>query len=131
MKTIVQTLKFKAAPKVLYELYMDSKKHGLATGGAKAVISRKVGGSFSAHDGYIRGKTLLLVPGQTIVQTWRGGDWSKQDRDSQFILSFEPEGSGTVLTMVHANVPDNQAEHLAKGWHDFYWKPWKKYLGEK
>ncbi len=131
MKTIVQKVRFKAAPKVLFELYMDSKKHELATGGGKAVISRKVGGAFSACGGFIRGKNLLVVPGRTIVQTWRGTDWNQKDRDSIFILSFEPAGSGTFLTMVHANVPDNQVKDVTKGWHDFYWKPWKKYLGEK
>jgi activator of HSP90 ATPase len=130
MKTIVQKVVFKALSKELFELYMDSKKHSLVTG-AKAVLSRKVGGSFSAHGGYCKGKNLSLVPDKMIVQTWRASNWSQSDMDSIFILTFEKAGSGTVVTMVHANLPDNEAKHLSKGWHDYYWKPWKKYLAGK
>lgn len=48
-KNIVQKVVFKnTTPKALYELYMDSKKHSVATG-APAKISAKEGGKFSAH----------------------------------------------------------------------------------
>ena|SRR5258708_14726047 len=127
MKTIIQKIKFKASSKVLFELYMDSKKHSLVTHG-KAVLSRKVGGSYYAFQGYIKGRNLALVPGKMIVQTWRGSDWSKKDMDSVFILVFEPAKGGTQVTMVHANVPDKHAGHLAKGWNDHYWNNWKKHL---
>ena len=66
-----------------------------------------------------------------IVQSWRAADWSKNNIDSTFILSFEQKKNDAVLTMVHANVPDNQAANLKGGWNDFYWQPWKKYLAEK
>jgi activator of HSP90 ATPase len=128
MKTIVQKIVFKAPPKELFELYMDSKKHSLISGGAKAVLSRKAGGSFSVHGGYCKGKNLLLVPNKMIVQTWRASNWSKSDLDSIFILTFEKVSGGTEVTMVHADVPDKEAKHLTKGWHDHYWTPWKKYL---
>ena len=127
MRTIIQKIKFKAGPGILYELYMDSKKHSLATGG-KAVMSRKVGGTFSAYGGYIKGKNLLLDPGKMIVQSWRGMEWTKKDRDSTFVLIFEKTKGGGLVTMVHANVPDRFAKHLAKGWKDHYWKPWVRYL---
>ena len=129
MNTVVQKLTFKASPKVLFEMYMDSKKHSLATG-AKALMSRKVGGSFSAHNGYIGGKNLSIVPDQLIVQTWRGSDWPRTEEDSIFILSFKAAGKGTVMTMVHTHLSEQQAAHVNKGWHDFYWKPWKKYLSK-
>ena len=51
MKTVIHELTFKVTPKILFELYMDSKKHSMATG-AKAVMSRKAGGSFKAHHDY-------------------------------------------------------------------------------
>ncbi|MBK5285208.1 MAG: hypothetical protein JJE25_07370, partial [Bacteroidia bacterium] len=57
-KTIVQKVVFKnTTPKILYDLYMDSKKHSLVTGGP-AVISAKEGTKYSAHGGYIKGKNL-------------------------------------------------------------------------
>jgi activator of HSP90 ATPase len=130
MKTVIHELTFKVTPKILFELYMDSKKHSMATG-AKAVMSRKAGGSFKAHHGYIGGKNLLIIPNKMIVQTWRGSDWPKSEEDSIFILSFKPIGKGTEMTMVHTNLSQKQAIHVNKGWHDFYWTPWKKYLAKK
>ena len=57
-KTIVQQVKFKAKPERLYDLYMDSKLHSESTGGS-AKLSTKVGGPFSAWDGYITGKSYF------------------------------------------------------------------------
>jgi activator of HSP90 ATPase len=130
VKTIIQKIKFKAPPKALFEMYMDSKKHTLATGG-KAVLSRKVGGGFSAWDGYIKGRNLMIVPNKMIVQSWQGMDWKKSDMDSIFILTFEAVKGGTLVTMVHANVPDHRASHLNKGWKDHYCNPWRKYLAKR
>ena|ERR1700679_617528 len=127
MKTVIQELTFKAAPKVLFEMYVDSKKHSNVTG-AKAVMSRKTGGIFKAHRGYISGKNILVVPNEMIIQTWRGINWPKTDRDSILILHFKASVKGTVMTMVHTNLSEKEAIHVSKGWHDHYWKPWKKYL---
>ena len=108
-------------------MYMDSKKHSAATK-APARITKKVGAKFSAHDGYIKGINLSIVPGRMIVQTWRGSDWKQSDPDSILILSFERENSAAVLKMVHANVPDKHKDHLNQGWKDHYWVPWKQHL---
>ena len=130
-KTIVQKVVFKnTAPEILYDLYMDAKKHSLVTG-APAVISAKVGSKFTAHGGYIKGKNLHLVKNKTIVQSWRGEDWSKTDEDSIFILHLEPKGKDTVLHVVHSNLPDKHAESIDKGWHEYYWEPWKIYISQE
>lgn len=129
MKTIIQKVKFKAGPADLFETYLDSKRHSLATG-FKAVLSRKVGGSYTACDGYIRGKNLLIVRNRMVVQTWRAKDWKKSDKDSTLILDFKKSGKGGEVLMIHANVPDGQVKGLSKGWHEFYWKPWKRFFGK-
>ena len=50
-KTITQKIVFKNTnTKTLYEMYMDSKKHTIATG-APAKLSDKTGGNYSAHGG--------------------------------------------------------------------------------
>ena len=127
-KTILQTVVFKnTSPEALYDIYMDSKKHSKATGGS-AKISAKVGSSFSAWDGYISGKTFQLTKGKLIVQSWRSGDFKSSDLDSTFILTFQKKGGDAVLNMVHANVPDHAYAGIKKGWDDYYWTPWKKYL---
>jgi len=126
-KTIVQQVTFKAKPERLYHLYMDSRLHTASTGsGAK--MSAKVGGAFSAWDGYITGKNLALRPRRAIVQSWRAADWGDSDEDSIFFLAFDKAPGGAVVTMVHANVPDAHARGITKGWFTYYWQPWKTYL---
>jgi len=58
-KTIRQSVTFKASPHAVYEALMDSRKHARFTS-AKAKISRKVNGRFTAYDGYIEGVHLDL-----------------------------------------------------------------------
>jgi activator of HSP90 ATPase len=127
-KTITQKILFRnTTPAVLYGIYMVSKKHAKSIG-APARISSKVGGSMDVYDGYIKGKNLHLVKNKLIVQTWRGGDWQKEDPDSVFIILFEAKGKDCLLHVTHANLPDKHANDINKGWHTYYWIPWKKYL---
>ncbi len=130
VKTIVQQVKFKAAPQKLYDIYMDSKKHAAAIG-STAKVGKQPGSEFMAWDGFITGKLLASVPKGFIAQTWRGSDWKKGDPDSFLILHFEKAESGSLLTMVHAGVPDNQYEALDDGWRESYWEPWKAYLAKR
>ncbi len=131
LSNIVQRVVFKnTAPKALYDLYMNAKKHSIATG-APAQITGKKGAKFSAHKGYITGENLALVKDQLIVQTWRGADWDKKEADSHFTIYLEPKGKDTVLHAIHAGVPGKHAAGVEKGWFTHYWEPWKKYLAGK
>jgi activator of HSP90 ATPase len=131
-KTITQKIVFKnAKASALYSMYLDSKHHTKLTGNNPAKISAKEGANFSAHGGYCFGKNLQLIKDKLIVQSWREIEWNKSTMDSTFILSFEQKKNDALLTMVHANIPDNRAEGIKDGWNEFYWKPWKKYLSEK
>jgi len=132
MKTLNQKITFKNQRAAdLYAMYLNSKEHTLLTGNNTAKISSKEGANFSIYDGYSWGKNLQLVKDSLIVQSWRATDWKKSDVDSTLILSFEQKGKDAVITMIHANVPDNQAASLKNGWNEFYWTPWKKYLSTK
>ncbi len=126
-RTIQQAVTLEASPDELFDIYVDSKKHSAATGG-KATIGRKVGTAYSAHDGYITGRTLAIVPGRMIVQSWRGSDWKESDLDSILILTFSTAAGGGRITLTHANLPDSQADGIKKGWTEYYWRPWKAYL---
>ena len=59
-----------ASPEAVYDAWLDSAKHSAMTGGG-AKISNRVGGDYSAWDGYITGKTVELIPARRIVQSWR------------------------------------------------------------
>ncbi|MEK6783342.1 MAG: SRPBCC domain-containing protein [Bacteroidota bacterium] len=128
-KTLTQRIVFKnAKSETLYDMFLNSKHHSAITGGGTTKISAKEGATFSVYDDYITGRNLQLVKGKLIVQAWSASDWASGELDSTFILLFEQKGKNTIITMTHANVPDKHSDGIKKGWTDFYWKPWKKYL---
>jgi len=130
-KTLKQKVVFKnAKTKDVYDAYMNAKKHSIVTG-APAKISNKEGTDYSAHNDYIKGKNLRLMKDKLIVQTWRASSWKDSDMDSTFIIHLEQKGKDTVLEMIHANVPDGEADSLFKGWTNHYWGPMKSYLAGK
>ena len=57
-----------AGPEAVYDAWLDSAAHSAMTG-ARAKIVKRVGGPYSAWDGYITGKTVELIPGKRIVQS--------------------------------------------------------------
>jgi activator of HSP90 ATPase len=126
-EAIQQSVEFDVSPETLYETYLDSKKHTKATG-MPAKMSRRVGETFSAFGGQVRGRNLLLVPKKMIVQAWRSSQWSKDDADSILILTFSKTKSGGRIDLVHVNVPEHDHRGVSKGWPEFYWRPWRTYL---
>ncbi len=125
-KTIEQTVTFNAAPHDVYEALIDSEKHSLFTG-AKANISREVGGEFSAYDGALSGSILELVPDAKIVQTWRGSDegWVP-GHYSTATFTLEAVDGGTRLTFVQTGVPEQSFEQISQGWQTYYWSKMKE-----
>ena len=126
-KIIQQTVRFKASPEELFRTYLDSKKHA-AVIGDRVSISRKVGGKFVAFDGMISGRNLLIVPKRLIVQSWRAKPWKKRDPDSILILLFSKAPGGGRIDLAHVNVPAYDHAGVTKGWHKYYWNPWKASL---
>ena len=127
-KTIRQSVTFKASPKTIYEMLMDSRKHAAFTG-SKVRISCKVGGKITAYDNYISGTNLELVPNKKIVQSWRGSDWP-EGHFSQATFAFKAVKGGTRLTFIQSGVPAEQYEGIKKGWIEFYWEPMKAMGGK-
>ncbi len=128
MKTIKQTVIFKATPHDVYETLMDSKKHARFTG-SSAEISRDVGGEFSVYDGGLLGTNVELIPDKKIVQKWRCvmENWP-DDHYSTATFSLKNVKEGTELTLTQSSVPDACYEEISEGWNEYYWKPMKKMM---
>jgi activator of HSP90 ATPase len=124
---IEQSVRFNASPAELFEMYLDSKKHSAATGGA-ARMSRKPGGKFTAWDGQLGGRNLLIVKNRMIVQAWRSTHWKASNTDSILILRFSKAPGGAQVDLTHVNVPEHDHAGVTEGWPKYYWEPWKKYL---
>ncbi|HEV8353523.1 MAG TPA: SRPBCC family protein [bacterium] len=120
-KTIRQSVTVGASPAQVYGILMDSKKHARLTGGA-ASISRKVGGRFTAFDGYAEGVNLELQPGKKIVQSWRANDWPA-NHYSKATFALRKVKGGCRLTFTQTGVPNSQYGSIKRGWIDYYWTP--------
>lgn len=126
-RTIKQSILLPATPVEVYDAIVNARKHAAFTG-APAKSANRVGGKFTAWDGYITGKYLKLVPGKKIVEEWRTNEWPADYPPSVIELSFERVDKATRLTMVQAEVPAAQAPQYRQGWKDYYWTPLKVYF---
>ena len=98
--------------------------------GNAAKVDGKVGGKFTAWDGYIFGSTLELEPDQRIVQAWRTSEFPEDAPDSRLEILFEEVAEGTKVTLIHSNMPEDQVDSYRQGWEDFYFRPMKEYFGK-
>jgi activator of HSP90 ATPase len=133
VRTIVKKVKITqktlipATPKEVYDAYVDAEKQSEYTGSA-ATSDTRVGGEFTAWEGYITGKYLELEPGKKIVQEWTSSDFPEGAVPSRFEITLKEAKGGTELTMNHSGVPDEIADDIGQGWKDYYWEPMKKYF---
>jgi uncharacterized protein YndB with AHSA1/START domain len=118
-----------ASPEEIYDAWLDSLGHSEMTG-SPATMSDQVGAEVSAWEGYITGRNLELVPGERIVQSWRTSEFSDEHEDSVITLVLEPVEGGTLLTLEHSNVPDEQKSYEEGGWESNYFEPMTVYFSE-
>ena len=116
-----------AKPAEIYEAWLSSEGHSAMTG-SPAKVDGKVGGQFSAWDGYIFGKTLELTTDQRIVQNWRTTEFPDDAADSDLEVLLEAVSEGTKITLTHSDMPEDQVDSYRQGWEDFYFKPMKAYF---
>jgi activator of HSP90 ATPase len=129
IRPIVQTAKFNASARELYDIYLDPKRHAAFTGAA-VKISPRPGSPFKAFDGMLEGSTISTFRGKMIVQRWRSSNFRKTDLDSILILTFSDEGKKGRIDLVHVNVPEQDHAGVTNGWKKYCWEPLREYLRE-
>ena len=118
-----------AKASVIYEAWLNSKSHAAMTG-SPAKVDGKLGGKFSAWDGYIFGSTLELTSNKRIVQAWRTTEFPKDAPDSRVEILLDEVHNGTKITLIHSDMPEDQVGDYKQGWEDFYFKPMREYFGK-
>lgn len=113
----------------LFKAWLTSKQHSAFTGG-NAKVSAKVGGKFTAWDGYITGKNLELKANKKIVQSWRTSEFADNAPDSVLEITFEEKNGKTKLNLYHYDLQKGDAKKYRDGWRDYYFEPMKQYYGE-
>jgi uncharacterized protein YndB with AHSA1/START domain len=116
-----------ASAQDIYDTWLDSRGHSDMTGG-KASMWAEIGADVSAWDGYISGRNLELVPGERIVQSWRTREFRDDHEDSVITVTLATAAGGTLLTLVHSNVPDGQTSYEQGGWQEHYFQPMQDYF---
>ena len=120
-------VEFPAKPEAVFKAWLSSEGHSAMTG-SPARVEPRVGGAFTAWDGYITGKTLELKPYSRIVQSWRTSEFADSDPDSRLQIDLEADGAATRLTLTHSNIPAEQVESYKQGWEDSYFVPMREYF---
>ncbi len=123
------TVKFSlhAAAKDIYNAWLDSDAHSAMTG-EKATASREVGGEFSAWNGYITGKNLMLIPNKKIVQSWRSSEFPEEAPDSVLSIQLLENEGITEVDLEHKDIPPGQGLQYQTGWIDYYANPMQRYF---
>jgi activator of HSP90 ATPase len=116
-----------AEPEKVFRAWLSTKEHSAMTG-SPAKVEPRVGGAFTAWDGYISGKTLELKPYTRIVQAWRTTEFSEKSPDSRLEIVLEAVKGGTKLTLTQTNIPEGQSDCFDGGWDDNYFQPMKEYF---
>jgi uncharacterized protein YndB with AHSA1/START domain len=128
-KTIKQRVRFKADPDTVYELLADSRKRAAFTG-RPAIVSRRIGGTFSLDD-EVTGINVDLVPGRRMVQAWRHRRFPEGIFSMAAVtLTPTPDG-GTELVLVHRGVPKDLIPETEQAWRDGVWSRIKTYLDRR
>jgi uncharacterized protein YndB with AHSA1/START domain len=129
MNRFIVSTELPASPQSVYDAWIDGARHSEMTQ-SPASASTEIAGIFTAHDGYINGINLELVPGKRILQTWRTTEFEGTDPDSSIEITLEETSTGTLLTLTHWNIPAGQAEGYESGWQDHYFAPVLEYFSK-
>jgi activator of HSP90 ATPase len=118
---------FPGTPAKLYNAWLSTDGHSQMTG-SPASVDGKIGGKFTAWDGYIFGTTLELTPNERILLAWRTTEFPEDAPDSRVEILLEEVNGGTKLTLAHSKMPEGQVDDYRQGWEDFYFKPMREFF---
>lgn len=116
-----------ATPEQIYEAWLDTNAHSEMTG-APATCDPKVGGTFTAWEGYIEGTNVKLEPYKRIVQRWRTTEFPVEAPDSLLEILLERSNGGSILTLNHSEIPDGQGDSYKVRWVDNYFDSMGKHF---
>lgn len=108
-----------APPSTVYRYITEANKWKLWQG-VDAELDPNPGGIFSMTMGNgmnARGQFVELVPDKRVVFTWGWIDQPGIPPGSTTVeILLEPEGAGTMLTLIHRNIPDEESPMQHMGW---------------
>jgi len=125
MKTLTQTYHIQATLADVWQALVDPGEIDGWDGGP-AVMDEKVGTEFKLWGGEIWGKNIEVIPGKKLVQEWN--DTQDPIEPTILTLTLAAEDAGTIVELLHTNIPDDRADDIEQGWQDYYMGPLKEYV---
>ena len=119
-----------ASRHAIYAAWLDTRQHSAFTGDT-AVIEPAIGGRHSTFGGYASGTMLELEPHRRIVQSWRSTEFPEGSPDSRLEVTLEDTAGGTLVTILHTQIPEGQGDRYKDGWIQYYLEPLKRYFSKR
>lgn len=116
MKELFINYKINAPAEELFRALTDSFALELWTG-YPAEMKPEEGTEFEIWGGDICGVNLEFIENQKIVQEWHFGE---QEERSIVTIMLKPKGKGTMIEVIHTNIPDEAYDNIKSGWYDTY-----------
>lgn len=129
-ETLRLSVTLPASPERIYTAWLSSGGHSAMTGTVSA-SEPIVNGQFSSREGYIYGHYLVLEENRRIVMAWRSSQFPLQAPHSRVDVTLQASPEGTLLSLVHSNIPDGQSRIYRRGWNEHYFTPMKDYFTRK
>lgn len=119
-----------AAPTTLYYAWLSQEQHSAMTGGGAAKIDPTVGAKFSALNGLVSGKLVILDLGRRLVMAWRSSDFPRDAHDSRVEMHLEALGGSTRITLIQTEIPEGLGEKVRTIWNDQYFGPMRVFFSK-
>lgn len=116
---ITREIRVLARPETIFALLTEASKM-VTWKGALADLDPRPGGiyrvQFNSRD-VVRGRYVEVVPYRRVVFTWGWeGGGPVPPGSSTVEITLTPDGDGTVVRLVHRDLPEDARDKHARGW---------------
>lgn len=127
MKTFRQTFHIDAPIEKVWKALV-APEYIESWGGGPCVMNDLEGSEFKLWNGDIHGTNKEVIEEEKLVQAWYAGEWPEP---SIVTFALTPKEEGTVIDLLHENIPDKEYDGISKGWDQYYLGAIKDYLERK
>ena len=111
------------------DAWLESAGHSKMTGGKRASINAEPGAEFTAWNGFITSRNVMLERPRRIVQTWRTTRFIETDAELADQVSLEPAAGGTASPSSTAMCRTTRPATATAAGSAAISEPMKKYFG--